>query len=982
LSNSAPTFDDAYVPQALEGVEAVEVVSKSAGRRYIIIHPEDGRLQSLDVKDHFVWEKMTGQSSLAQVKQDYYGKFKVLPTQHIIEIVRSWYENGFLTDRPQNWKAQKEALSGWWGIPLPAIIFRNLIGPFASLLVNPMMAVVLWAVSLIGLGWLLFQKGPLFLHQPFEELSVPLLLLYSMLGVYIASVLQVIFRFGGLWKGCTYRYDRILCGAWLFFPGLVIGERGLDLKPPEQVLVLRVLEWLAPLLVMVVASLMAEFVVPAPYQSVLLTLALGASLAFAMSSCPFMRHSLVKCLEAFAFGVRLRELREAFSQNALIFVDDYGLRAVKVIKTYMGSVMVWVVVGSSYLLYTMLRAADLLGIWGRNALGLGDASFKFWQMLVYAPVLLGFFWMLWKLIEPFVVRLMQYSAWKDERLLAPVTCFIVVLLIPAQFILSSLLMQCGYGLLVLLCIYSQYSSALGTSFVHRIWKLVFIILLCLSVGTYVLPEQASILTWSMSSLWLSWSLGVGVVFSVQSPRWFLRWLGTAFLLAAGLMAALQGDLFQPFTLYVLSFSLWASFAVWTFEGMFGVQMLAGALASVLFGLSSQIRPQWIYLVLAIVMSHLPLLGWNRCRKRYAEKLALGIVVDSENPAKGALETLRAMATLLMGSWMASDLLESSRSQPRMLKTFSLWVKPWLGRKGWAACLRHTLSSVPWEERLKLQDDTNLKLMSRLECSETLSLDKRLLILHSQLCFKGFKKAELELLANYLEVGEYEDDEMILEQGDEAHPYLEIIVKGRIILERLRPGGDVSVLAELGSLDSLRAEDLFKSVPYDFSARSLDKVITVKLYRQHLLVWALGNSDRMQKMIESVNLADMIKSLSLFRDFSPAQVRLVMEKLKQKKVSSGVNIITQGEDGDEFFLLDEGRVEIIVNGNKVAQLGAGSYFGEIALLEKCKRTATVRTTESSLIYSLEQSDFDRFFAAGRGAQVLKNVSSLRTAEAVL
>jgi CRP-like cAMP-binding protein len=55
---------------------------------------------------------------------------------------------------------------------------------------------------------------------------------------------------------------------------------------------------------------------------------------------------------------------------------------------------------------------------------------------------------------------------------------------------------------------------------------------------------------------------------------------------------------------------------------------------------------------------------------------------------------------------------------------------------------------------------------------------------------------------------------------------------------------------------------------------------------------------------------------------------------------GQTIITEGESGKGFYVLTKGRATVSVDGKKVASLGPGSYFGEMAVLDSGRRTATI------------------------------------------
>ena len=62
---------------------------------------------------------------------------------------------------------------------------------------------------------------------------------------------------------------------------------------------------------------------------------------------------------------------------------------------------------------------------------------------------------------------------------------------------------------------------------------------------------------------------------------------------------------------------------------------------------------------------------------------------------------------------------------------------------------------------------------------------------------------------------------------------------------------------------------------------------------------------------------------------------------EKKVVAGETIIQQGDEGDNFYVVDDGTFEVYINGNKVVEITAGGSFGELALMYNTPRAATVK-----------------------------------------
>jgi CRP-like cAMP-binding protein len=68
------------------------------------------------------------------------------------------------------------------------------------------------------------------------------------------------------------------------------------------------------------------------------------------------------------------------------------------------------------------------------------------------------------------------------------------------------------------------------------------------------------------------------------------------------------------------------------------------------------------------------------------------------------------------------------------------------------------------------------------------------------------------------------------------------------------------------------------------------------------------------------------------------------------------VVHQGDPGDLFYVIAQGRVEVLVDGVRVAQEGAGGWFGEIALLRDVPRAATVRALEDLELVGIGRDDF--------------------------
>ena len=95
---------------------------------------------------------------------------------------------------------------------------------------------------------------------------------------------------------------------------------------------------------------------------------------------------------------------------------------------------------------------------------------------------------------------------------------------------------------------------------------------------------------------------------------------------------------------------------------------------------------------------------------------------------------------------------------------------------------------------------------------------------------------------------------------------------------------------------------------------------------------------------------------IFAPLPPPRLEQLAQLLSERRVAPGETVVRQGEPGDEFFLVSEGRVRVSVDGASAGELGPGEGFGEIALLRDVPRTATVEAVAPTTLFALDRSEF--------------------------
>lgn len=102
--------------------------------------------------------------------------------------------------------------------------------------------------------------------------------------------------------------------------------------------------------------------------------------------------------------------------------------------------------------------------------------------------------------------------------------------------------------------------------------------------------------------------------------------------------------------------------------------------------------------------------------------------------------------------------------------------------------------------------------------------------------------------------------------------------------------------------------------------------------------------------------ELLRSIDLFAPLPQPTLESLAQALVPVRLAAGEEIFRQGDVGDRYYIVADGTVEIIIDGEVVRETGPGGYFGEIALLRDVPRTATVRAQGDVELLALDRDDF--------------------------
>ncbi len=111
------------------------------------------------------------------------------------------------------------------------------------------------------------------------------------------------------------------------------------------------------------------------------------------------------------------------------------------------------------------------------------------------------------------------------------------------------------------------------------------------------------------------------------------------------------------------------------------------------------------------------------------------------------------------------------------------------------------------------------------------------------------------------------------------------------------------------------------------------------------------------MARSDPFVETLGTVPLFSACSKKELQMVTKSAEHLAIPAGKVVVTEGAAGTEFFVILEGRARVERHGRHVAALGPGGFFGDLALLDRAPRNASVIADTELHVAKIGQRAFD-------------------------
>jgi len=232
----------------------------------------------------------------------------------------------------------------------------------------------------------------------------------------------------------------------------------------------------------------------------------------------------------------------------------------------------------------------------------------------------------------------------------------------------------------------------------------------------------------------------------------------------------------------------------------------------------------------------------------------------------------------------------------------------------------------------------------------------LAVLQDSFMFASLSPKEKEVVADAMQEKIFEAGDQIIEQGDDGEAMF-VVEEGQVNCYKRQPEGEDKLVKQCRAGDAFGELALLYNCPRAASVKSHDRSVLWQLDRETFSHIVRGSASKRRERYE-----DFLKKVPVLKTMEGYELSLLCDALQTMDVNKGSTIVSQGDIGDTFFILEEGECNALkvyapgTPAQEVMQYRSGDYFGELSLLSNDPRAATVVASTDCRLLALSRKTF--------------------------
>jgi putative peptide zinc metalloprotease protein len=241
-------------------------------------------------------------------------------------------------------------------------------------------------------------------------------------------------------------------------------------------------------------------------------------------------------------------------------------------------------------------------------------------------------------------------------------------------------------------------------------------------------------------------------------------------------------------------------------------------------------------------------------------------------------------------------------------------------------------------------------------------------------FEDLPVEALNDLAGRVKIRQLSRNEAVFRQGDVPDAFY-VVRSGTVAVEDQDPDtGDARTIRLLTRGDQFGEIGLLNAAPRQATVRAIDG--PAELYRVDKSAFDRLLADAMNapSFAPTMQAYAELRALAPFRRLASTDLGTLLEHGSWVVSSAGDVLVREGAVGDAFYVIASGHAEVLRSEGRVADLGPGEFFGEIALLEDVPRTASVIARTPLRVFRLDREGFDGLVASAFKTGTLRKATN--------